>query len=152
MCKQQEKQMAIKIIDEGMLTWESSTSSLTVAKILSSLYHGYKTFQSCRFLPWSMSSSSWPQHASSVCKWMRSVPGLTARSNRRLSLPFQSSNREKKIGRRKGIIWQLRLYFRAMLTTNTIFDHKYQHFQWTLPVTCFWLGVNLFYLYPQNII
>lgn len=51
------------------------------------------------------SSSGWPQHACPECNWTRSVLGLTARSNPRLSLPFQSSNREK-IGKRKGIIWQ----------------------------------------------
>lgn len=66
-----------------------------------------------------MSSSGWPQHACPVCKWMRSVPGLTARSNPRLSLPFQSSNREKKLAKERRLYDSWGVYFRAMLTTNT---------------------------------
>lgn len=66
-----------------------------------------------------MLSSGWPQHACPVCKWMRSVPGLTARSNPRLSLPFQSSNREKKLAEERGLYDSWGVYFRAMLTTNT---------------------------------
>lgn len=68
---------------------------------------------------------------------MRSVPGLTARSNPRLSLPFQSSNREKKkkkkIGKRKGIICQLRGVRQRHANNKRLFDHKYQNFEGTLP-------------------
>lgn len=98
-----------------------SVQSLTSTRT----YHGFflhvniSVLQSFAMMS-NMSSSSWPQHACPVCKWMRSVPGLTARSNPRLSLPFQSSNREKKkLAKERGLYVTWGVYVRAMLTTNT---------------------------------
>lgn len=40
---------------------------------------------------------------------------------------------KKKIGKRKGIICQLRGVRQGHANNKHLFDHKYQNFQWTLP-------------------
>lgn len=145
--------MEIKITDEVMLIWGSSTRSLWLwqkyclpyfmdhsVKNPSSFFHT-KTLQSCRLLPWSrICPADLNMPVQCVNEWGVYQAWLLALIPDYLCLSNPATG-EKKLAEERGLYDSWGVYFRAMLTTNTYLIININTFSehFLSPVSCWGL-------------